>query len=187
MERSLLIVFLLVAAAAPPPPPALATDYTVGDSQGWSTNVDYGSWASGKPFKAGDTLEFQYSSLHSVAEVTKSDYDSCSTGGALKTYSDQNTKIALTAAGDRYFICGTPGHCSGGMKLAVTVAASGSSPSTPSTPATPPTGGGTGSSPSPPAGTTKSPPVGNNGAGAGCGSGWVRGAAVLVGLGLVMG
>jgi hypothetical protein len=33
-----------------------ATDYTVGDTSGWATGVDYSTWASGKTFMVDDTL-----------------------------------------------------------------------------------------------------------------------------------
>lgn len=35
---------------------ASAKDYTVGDTSGWATGVDYSTWASGKKFKVNDTL-----------------------------------------------------------------------------------------------------------------------------------
>jgi hypothetical protein len=47
-----LVAVLLAAAAAP----ASAKDYTVGDSSGWTTGVDYTAWARGKTFNIGDTL-----------------------------------------------------------------------------------------------------------------------------------
>ncbi|RRT52616.1 hypothetical protein B296_00020266, partial [Ensete ventricosum] len=40
------LLVLLVAAA----PAAAATDYTVGDLQGWVSGVDYNAWASSKTF-----------------------------------------------------------------------------------------------------------------------------------------
>jgi len=50
---------------------ASATTYTVGDSQGWTTNFDYSTWASGKSFAVGDKLgelalvcSFTYVSFH---------------------------------------------------------------------------------------------------------------------------
>ncbi|RWW57904.1 hypothetical protein BHE74_00035289, partial [Ensete ventricosum] len=46
------LLVLLVAAA----PAAAATDYTVGDLQGWVSGVDYNAWASSKTFDVGDTL-----------------------------------------------------------------------------------------------------------------------------------
>ncbi|XP_020259635.1 LOW QUALITY PROTEIN: blue copper protein-like [Asparagus officinalis] len=116
----LLVVVIAVA-------PAMATDYTVGDSSGWTQGVDYKTWASDKTFKVGDTLVFTYGFLHSVNEVSKSDYDGCSSSNSIQSYTTApSTKWSSLDPGGRYFICGTPGHCSGGMKLAVSVASSGS-------------------------------------------------------------
>ncbi|KAK8482197.1 hypothetical protein V6N13_079412 [Hibiscus sabdariffa] len=132
-------LFLLLLAA----PAALAVQYTVGDSSGWSNTVNYQGWVQGKTFTTGDTLY----------EVSQSDYDNCNSGNALSTHSDGNTVITLSSPGSRYFICPTIGHCASGMKLAVNVvAAGGNSPSTPSTPSGSPTTPGTtpsGSTPSP--------------------------------------
>ncbi|RWR84097.1 blue copper-like protein [Cinnamomum micranthum f. kanehirae] len=143
----------------------LATDYTVGDSSGWSTGVDYSTWTSGKTFTVGDKLGnqkrpghfvvkpyidikvdgftiyvvmavFSYGGgLHTVDEVSSSDYSSCSSGNSISTDSSGSTSITLKTAGTHYFICATPGHCSGGMKMAVKVsaAAGGTSPTTPTT------------------------------------------------------
>lgn len=36
--------------------PSLAKDYTVGDSSGWATGVDYTTWTSDKTFAVGDNL-----------------------------------------------------------------------------------------------------------------------------------
>ncbi|KAL6903396.1 hypothetical protein ACP4OV_004209 [Aristida adscensionis] len=123
--RALLLAVLLVAVAAP----ASAKDYTVGDSSGWRPGVDYTAWASGKTFSVGDTLLFQYNAAHSVEEVSAADHGACSASSPLRSYRDQSTTVPLTAPGTRYFICGTPGHCAAGMKLAVTV--SGSAPAAP--------------------------------------------------------
>uniref|UniRef100_A0ACD5Z3I5 Uncharacterized protein n=1 Tax=Avena sativa TaxID=4498 RepID=A0ACD5Z3I5_AVESA len=119
---------VLLAAVAP----AHAVDYTVGDSSGWASGVDYSTWASDKTFNVGDTLVFQYGMSHNVAEVGSADYSACSATNSIQSYSDQDTKIALTKPGTRYFICGATGHCAGGMKLAVTV-----SPAATTTPTTP--------------------------------------------------
>jgi Plastocyanin-like domain len=35
---------------------ATEADYTVGDSSGWTTGVDYTKWASDKKFQVGDNL-----------------------------------------------------------------------------------------------------------------------------------
>uniref|UniRef100_A0A0D9W7T3 Phytocyanin domain-containing protein n=1 Tax=Leersia perrieri TaxID=77586 RepID=A0A0D9W7T3_9ORYZ len=115
-----LVAALLAAVAAP----ASAKDYTVGDSSGWTTGVDYTAWAKGKAFNIGDTLLFQYSGGHSVAEVGAADHVSCSASNPLRSYNDGTTTVTLTRPGTRYFICGATGHCAAGMKLAVTVSSS---------------------------------------------------------------
>lgn len=57
-----LLVLLAAVAAAP----AHATDYTVGDSSGWSSGVDYTTWASGKTFAVGDNLgEYRLDKIYS--------------------------------------------------------------------------------------------------------------------------
>ncbi|XP_008798824.2 blue copper protein-like [Phoenix dactylifera] len=178
------LLVLLIAAV-----PAYASEYTVGDSQGWTSGVDYSTWVSDKTFKVGDTLLFQYGFLHSVDEVSESDYKACSTSNSMQSFSDQNTKIALSKPGTRYFICGTSGHCSGGMKLAVAVSGSSTSPSTPSSPegSTPspltpstPSNGDQPSSKTPATTTTTK----INGA---TGSGFYCGSALLLGMLLVLG
>ncbi|KAG9450727.1 hypothetical protein H6P81_010692 [Aristolochia fimbriata] len=124
-----------------------ATVYTVGESNGWSTGVDYSTWTSDKTFAVGDTLVFKYGGgFHTVDEVGSTDYASCTTGNALTSDTTGSTSITLKTAGTHYFICGTPGHCGQGMKLAVTVAAGGGGGSTAS-PASPNTTGGTPTTP----------------------------------------
>ncbi|KAL5212794.1 hypothetical protein ABZP36_023641 [Zizania latifolia] len=46
------VLLLLLAAVLP----AYAVDYTVGDSSGWASGVDYDTWANGKTFNVGDSL-----------------------------------------------------------------------------------------------------------------------------------
>ncbi|XP_077224586.1 mavicyanin-like [Tasmannia lanceolata] len=125
-----------------------ATVYTVGEANGWSTNVDYSTWTSGKTFSVGDSLDFNYGAgAHSVDEVSASDYKSCATGNSITSDSSGTTSITLKTAGTHYFICGVIGHCSLGMKMAVPVgAATTTSPSTPTTT-------------TPPSSTTTSPPT----------------------------
>ncbi|KAF3791968.1 Blue copper protein [Nymphaea thermarum] len=121
----------------------LAKDYTVGDSNGWTSGVDYTQWTGSKTLLVGDNLIFNYSPmLHTVMEVSSADYSSCSSSAPLNAdTSSGSTTIALTSAGSHYFICGTPSHCSGGMKMAVLVSAA-TGPTTSSqlpTPTTTPT------------------------------------------------
>ncbi|XP_047163503.1 blue copper protein-like [Vigna umbellata] len=119
--------------------PTLATVHTVGDSSGWAIGSDYSSWTSDKAFAVGDSLVFNYGAGHTVDEVKESDYKSCSAGNSISTDSSGATTIALKTAGTHYFICSVPGHCSGGMKLAVTVKAG--KDTTPSTGKAPPSDG----------------------------------------------
>ncbi|XP_010414849.1 PREDICTED: blue copper protein-like [Camelina sativa] len=88
----------------------------------WSLGKDYSSLATGKPYAVGDTIVFNYGAGHTVDEVSESDYKSCTLGNAISSDSSGTTSIALKTSGPRYFICGIPGHCTGGMKLSVTVA-----------------------------------------------------------------
>ncbi|KAF8110796.1 hypothetical protein N665_0079s0108 [Sinapis alba] len=136
-------------------PAAFAVTFQVGDIGFWNSGVDYTTWVTGKTFRVGDTLEFQYGPSHSVAVVSKAGFDACDGTGATQTFSGGDTKIDLTKAGTMHFICPTPGHCQGGMKLAVTVLAAVPPPATPSPPASPKS-----PPPSPPTPPTspKSPP-----------------------------
>ncbi|GAU32502.1 hypothetical protein TSUD_317090 [Trifolium subterraneum] len=77
----------------------------------------------------GDTSVFNYGAGHTVDEVKESDYKSCATGNSISTDSSGATTIPLKKAGKHYFICSVPGHCTGGMKLAVKVKASSSTAS----------------------------------------------------------
>ncbi|KAG5065831.1 hypothetical protein JHK86_009562 [Glycine max] len=103
--------------------PTLATDYTVGDTSGWAIGADYSTWTGDKTFVIGDSLVFKYGGGggHTVDEVKESEYKSCTAGNSISTDSSGETTITLKTAGTHYFICSVPGHCSGGMKLVVTV------------------------------------------------------------------
>ncbi|KAL5074913.1 hypothetical protein RYX36_013897 [Vicia faba] len=137
------------------PLPSLATVYTVGDTSGWTIGGDYSTWASDKTFAVGDSLVFNYgASGHTVDEVKESDYKSCTSGNSISTDSSGATTIPLKKAGKHYFICGVPGHCTGGMKLSIKVKASSGSSAAPS--ATP-SAKGSPSSDDTPAATTTTP------------------------------
>ncbi|XP_030546355.1 uclacyanin 1 isoform X1 [Rhodamnia argentea] len=133
---------------------AAAASYTVGGPNGgWDTTTDVQTWASSQKFLIGDTLVFQYAPSHDVTEVTKADYDSCQATSPIKTSTGGSSTVSLTSPGKRYFICSTPGHCAGGMKLEVDTLAATSTPPA-ATPATPPAA----SPSSPPAASPSTPP-----------------------------
>jgi hypothetical protein len=72
---------------------------------------------------------FNYpSEEHTVTEVSRTDYFACAGGNALSNDRSGSTNITLTGPGTRYFLCNIPGHCTIGMRLAVTVAGGGSPP-----------------------------------------------------------
>ncbi|TVU28596.1 hypothetical protein EJB05_20118 [Eragrostis curvula] len=133
---ALAVLLLLVASACP----AAATSYTVGDGSGWTTGADYTSWAASKNFKVGDSLVRKGAAHGGGGER----------GRVHGVHGDQPDQLrqqrrddrALKTPGSHYFVCSIPGHCSAGMKLAVTVGGSSTpSPTTPTTPTTSPTTG----------------------------------------------
>ncbi|KAF0915582.1 hypothetical protein E2562_036765 [Oryza meyeriana var. granulata] len=114
-------VVLVVAGLLPATVSAKA--YRVGDDFGWDNGVDYDSWASGKRFKVGDTLEFLYAEgAHNVVVVEdEGSFEACVAPANAPTLSSGDDTVALNQAGRWLFICGFDGHCQSGMKLAVTV------------------------------------------------------------------
>ncbi|CAI0550235.1 unnamed protein product [Linum tenue] len=108
---------------------SMAASYTVGGPNGgWDAATDLQTWATSKTFQVGDNLIFQYAPSHDVVEVPQTDYTSCQATTPIQSYTGGATVVPLTSSGDRYFICGTPGHCSGGMKLQVNVLATSPAP-----------------------------------------------------------
>ncbi|KAK6253040.1 hypothetical protein QUC31_014760 [Theobroma cacao] len=116
---------------------AMAANYTVGGPSGsWDSSTDLQTWVASQKFVVGDNLIFQYTPNHDVLEVRKADYDSCQTSSPIQTYNNGNTVISLSSPGKRYFICGTPGHCSQGMQIEIDTLATSTPPAT--SPSTPP-------------------------------------------------
>ncbi|KAI4972679.1 uclacyanin 1-like [Hordeum vulgare subsp. vulgare] len=118
--RALLVAALTTAALFGT---ALGASYTVGAPAGsWDLRTNYTQWTSSIRFYTGDELRFQYpAATHNVVEVTKTAYDNCSSSSPIATFPSGNDVIPLAAVGTRYFICGLPGHCAGGMKIQVNV------------------------------------------------------------------
>ncbi|KAI5071501.1 hypothetical protein GOP47_0013752 [Adiantum capillus-veneris] len=143
IARAAVLFFVAAAATCWSGEGVQATQYTVGGSSGWTLGVDYTTWASQSSFKTGDSLVFSYGELHSVLQVSESDYKACITTNALSTGTGGNTVVKLENAQTYYFICGVASHCGSGMQLSVTVGGTSSSPSTgtttPSTSKTPTT------------------------------------------------
>ncbi|KAL5664223.1 hypothetical protein ACJX0J_024331, partial [Zea mays] len=74
---------------------------------------------------------FQYvSTQHNVYEVTEEVYRSCDTAGGdgdgdgvRAKYTSGYDRVVLAEARGYWFICDVPGHCQGGMRVAVNVSA----------------------------------------------------------------
>jgi plastocyanin len=117
--RALLVIALTAAVLGT----ALGASYTVGAPRGsWDTQTNYAQWTSNLKFHAGDQVLFRYSrAAHNVVEVSKADYDACSASSPVASFQTGNDIVPLTAGGSRYFICGVPGHCDGGMKVRIDV------------------------------------------------------------------
>lgn len=123
-NRSALLVVAMAAAVLATTATG-ATTYTVGAPAGsWDTRTNYAQWVSAVTFRVGDQLVFKYSpAAHDVVEVTKAGYDACSAASPIATFNSGDDTVPLTATGTRYFMCGFPGHCAAGMKIAVKVEA----------------------------------------------------------------
>ncbi|XP_073133016.1 stellacyanin-like [Henckelia pumila] len=118
----------------------LATDYMVGDNDGWKLGVDYTAWAKGKTFYVGDTLMFMYKEgAHNVQKVNGSDFKQCkSTNSSNLPLTGGNNVIPLKSPGKKWYICGIGEHCSKGMQFAITVSVQGPAPTPTPWPTAPP-------------------------------------------------
>ncbi|KAL5221196.1 hypothetical protein ABZP36_025909 [Zizania latifolia] len=144
---------------------ALGATHTVGAPNGsWDLQTNYAQWVSNIKFSVGDQLEFKYSpSMHDVVEVSKADYDACSSSTPIATFNSGDDTIPLPAAGTRYFICGVGNHCNNGMKITVKVeaAATGSNPAPP--PMAPPRAGSPPAAAATPPTAASTPPTATGG------------------------
>ncbi|KAJ0989308.1 hypothetical protein J5N97_007664 [Dioscorea zingiberensis] len=101
------------------------TDHIVGGDFGWQippTTSYYQDWAKDRTFTVGDTITFPHTtSMHSVVEVTKGDYDACTQTEVLGMYYLGPTVLDLTEPGMHYYFCGVGMHCEAGQKLSIDV------------------------------------------------------------------
>ncbi|WVZ78457.1 hypothetical protein U9M48_026163 [Paspalum notatum var. saurae] len=126
-----LVVLLLLWTTTAAPQRAGAAEYLVGDvGYGWDSGINYAAWAREHAFAVGDVLVFQYvSTQHNVYEVTEEVYRSCDTtgggggDGVRVKYTTGYDRVVLAEARGYWFICDFPGHCLGGMKVAVNASA----------------------------------------------------------------
>ncbi|KAJ3674144.1 hypothetical protein LUZ60_006136 [Juncus effusus] len=114
MKLSLLLSLLCIFSLSGTAESAV---YTVGDNGGWSFNT--GGWPSGKNFRAGDVLIFNYNpAIHNVVAVDSGGYNSCRTPAGARAYNSGSDRVMLHQ-GSNYFICNFAGHCEGGMKIVI--------------------------------------------------------------------
>ncbi|KAL6274850.1 hypothetical protein ACE6H2_025542 [Prunus campanulata] len=109
---------------------AAADNYTVGDGLGWSIpplgSVAYKTWADKKSFQIGDTIVFNWTGSHTVAEVSEANYGNCTKSNPLALYDSSPVPITLTSNLTRYFICTVDDHCSGlGQKVTIKIGGDG--------------------------------------------------------------
>ncbi|CAN8300791.1 unnamed protein product [Cochlearia groenlandica] len=106
-----------------------AEDYDVGDDAEWSRPTDaelYTTWATGKTFRVGDELEFEFAAgRHDVAVVTQDAYENCEKEKPISLLTTPPVKIRLNKTGPHYFICTIAEHCRFGQKLAINVVGAG--------------------------------------------------------------
>ncbi|XP_065852056.1 blue copper protein-like [Euphorbia lathyris] len=118
------VVFAAIAIILPAV--AMATEYVVGDGEGWKVGPNYTQWASGKMFYVGDTLVFQYQAPHNVYKVDGNGFKDCTPSQNL--LNSGNDTITLAQPGKKWYICGFSDHCSKGQKLVINVMSNGPMP-----------------------------------------------------------
>ncbi|TKY50748.1 Blue copper protein [Spatholobus suberectus] len=101
----------------------MASVYTVGDQEEWSSQTNYASWAERYNFSLGDVLVFKYvKGQHNVYEVTEDTFRSCdASSGVVAKYESGEDQVALNEVKRYWFICNIAGHCLGGMRFGIQV------------------------------------------------------------------
>ncbi|KAL3698490.1 hypothetical protein R1sor_012566 [Riccia sorocarpa] len=114
----LVLCVLLVAQSA------AASNIVVGGSRGWALGVNYNTWASKTRVRTVDNLVFKYNrNLHDVVVVSKTNFYSCNANRPIARFKSGTDFVKFSKPGTHYVICGVPGHCKAGMKLAINVRA----------------------------------------------------------------
>ncbi|XP_059286837.1 umecyanin-like [Lycium ferocissimum] len=98
-----------------------AETHNVGGDFGWNIpggKAGYQKWAANQTFKSGDNLVFTWTGEHTVANVSKEDFEKCTTRNDAQ--SNSPVSISISGTGPHYFICTIGKHCSFGQKLNIT-------------------------------------------------------------------
>ncbi|RCV09621.1 hypothetical protein SETIT_2G043900v2 [Setaria italica] len=118
------LLLAVVVAAACLASLASASDWMVGDKDGWRAKFNTTGWADGKTFTVGDTLMFMYpQGKHTVVQLSnKDDFVACNlNANPIATWKSGNDVVTLDKPGKVWFFCSVPGHCDNGMKLVINV------------------------------------------------------------------
>ncbi|GAA0187197.1 hypothetical protein LIER_34485 [Lithospermum erythrorhizon] len=124
MDVSNKVVFVIVASVLQLAiSNVAAVDHLVGDEKGWSTNIDYRSWAKDKIFRVGDTLVFKYpTGANNVVQVKRDAFKNCMAPPTSQARTSGNDVVELTTPGRKWYISGIGDHCSEGkQKLVIDV------------------------------------------------------------------
>ncbi|KAL2479633.1 Cupredoxin superfamily protein [Abeliophyllum distichum] len=107
---------------------ATAATYTVGDELQWTIpplgDIAYKTWAAKKDFEIGDTIIFNWNGTHNVVQVTKENYDACTSTNALNPIQTTSPASFIANSTESYFICTVGNHCSMGQKVTISTGSS---------------------------------------------------------------
>ncbi|KAK3123148.1 hypothetical protein QOZ80_8AG0624770 [Eleusine coracana subsp. coracana] len=130
VSRAALLVCASVLLAAAASSQAKNDVVVGGHDHGWKVPVQPNGlnlWSSIHRFQIGDNLVFKYDDASdSVLEVTRDDYNRCSTASPLATHKaagagSGQVAVPLPRSGPFYFISGKPGSCQMGERVVVVV------------------------------------------------------------------
>ncbi|KAL7088570.1 hypothetical protein ACP275_13G135500 [Erythranthe tilingii] len=99
------------------------THHIVGGGGGWGPAFNVSSWLSGRVFKVGDKIWFNYSGTEdSIVELQNmEEFVSCNFTNPIRMYTDPTSHVSLEEEGVRYFASGNQESCTNGLKLPVPI------------------------------------------------------------------
>ncbi|KAL6562294.1 hypothetical protein OROGR_003301 [Orobanche gracilis] len=99
------------------------THHVLGGDGDCTTDLDVGSWLSGRVFRVGDKIWFNCSGTEeSIVELEGPvEFQSCDISNPIKMYTESVSHVELEKEGIRYFTSGNFDSCKNGLKLPVPV------------------------------------------------------------------
>ncbi|KAK8652528.1 hypothetical protein V6N13_126559 [Hibiscus sabdariffa] len=131
VEKEFFVKFLLVVMAVSMVSikSSVATLHRVGNSHGWSPNVNYSEWSDHERFYVGDWLLFNFDKRYfNVLEVNQTSYENCNDQGFIKNITRGGRDVIELTEARPYYFLSSGGYCYNGMKVAVDVAAAEAAP-----------------------------------------------------------